>query len=112
MRPPAPLAFLNPGWFTVPMGVTGLGSLLEWPRPWVTGLWWPGAVLQLWATVWVTGRWLRLPTQQTTGAPSPWVYITPVLLVAVVGNVVSALAGWGLGYRAWSMAQSAVGVAL
>ncbi|MEY2685619.1 MAG: hypothetical protein RJA09_2764 [Pseudomonadota bacterium] len=186
MRPPAPLAFLNPGWFTIPMGVTGLGlawhqaipllgegatavalvlgglglgltlllvglmalrwhrhpqawlddlkhpvrhafvatlpvallllaalgSLLEWPRTWVTGLWWPGAVLQLWATVWVTGRWLRLPTQQITGAPSPWVYITPVLLVAVVGNVVSALAGWGLGYRAWSVAQSAVGVAL
>jgi tellurite resistance protein len=92
-------------------GPEGAGSVL-----WRT-LWWAGSLLQIRVSLWVLGRWL-LPTAHSTaqattaGHPSLWPGITPVLLIAVVGNVVAPLAGVPLGIEGWSIAQLAIGVFL
>ncbi len=79
----------------------------------VRGLWWAGSLLQLWATVWVLGRWLA-PGSAAGGsnpnAASLWPAITPVLFIAVVGNVVAPLAGVALGHGVWAAAQWGIGV--
>jgi tellurite resistance protein len=75
---------------------------------WLDGLWWLGALGQLWATVWVLKRWL---VASPTPAPF-WPLVTPVLLISVVGNVVVPLAGLSLGHTVWSMAQFGVGLLL
>jgi len=77
-------------------------------------LWWAGSLTQLWATVWVLGRWLApvalVPAGANPGGLWPWV--TPVLLIPVVGNVVVPLAGLPLGHELWSMAQFGIGAFL
>jgi len=76
-------------------------------------LWWAGSLAQLWASVWVLGRWLApAAAAQPGAAPVLWPSITPVLLIAVVGNVVAPLAGLPLGYHLWSALQFGIGALL
>ena len=87
-------------------GVALMGPSLGWNL-----LWWLGALTQLWATVWVLGRWLAPATPgQGPGNTGLWPAVTPVLLIAVVGNVVAPLAGLPLGHTLWSAAQLGIGV--
>ncbi len=79
----------------------------------VQGLWWAGSLLQLWATVWVLSRWLAAgpgPGNSNPNAASLWPAITPVLFIAVVGNVVAPLAGVALGHGVWAAAQLGIGL--
>lgn len=89
---------------TVGLALLGTDSAAT---PLLRGLWWAGALLQLAVTAWVMGRWLG-PAHAEPGAL--WPGITPVLLIAVVGNVVAPLAGVALGYPGWSAAQLGIGV--
>lgn len=77
------------------------------PGPLARVLWWAGAVSQLAVTAWVLGRWLGAAHAQPGAL---WPGITPVLLIAVVGNVVAPLAGVALGQPVWSAAQLGIGV--
>lgn len=184
MSTPTPLKFLNPGWFSLVMGMSGLAlawrsadgvlgdmasgvalvlgllatlafvalagaSMLRWNRHAqalaedlrhpvrhafvatipvsmlllsalaqsfdlggvaVDLLWWVGSLCQLWVTVWVLNRWLAPQTGAAANAGGLWPGITPLLLIAVVGNVVAPLAGIGLGHSFWSAAQFGIGV--
>jgi tellurite resistance protein len=95
---------------TVPVGLLLLASVgltLGVPQGLLQPLWWTGSLLQLWVTWWVMSRWLG-PSPAAAGGL--WPAITPVLLIAVVGNVVAPLAGVGLGHAAWSAAQLGIGV--
>ncbi len=86
-------------------GVALMGPSLGWDA-----LWWLGALTQLWATVWVLGRWLAPAVPgQGPGNTGLWPAVTPVLLIAVVGNVVAPLAGLPLGHSLWSAAQMGIG---
>lgn len=70
-------------------------------------LWITGASLQLVVTVWVLSRWLR-------GADGKlaWPSFTPVLIIPVVGNVLTPLAGGALGHAHWAAAQFGIGLVL
>jgi tellurite resistance protein len=98
---------------TLPVALLLLATLaqrLDLDNRLVAALWWPGSALQLLATVWVLGRLLRghHPVAHPTHT---WPAVTPVLLVAVVGNALVPLAGVGLGHPGWSVAQAGMGVA-
>jgi len=71
---------------------------------WARSLWMLACALQIWVTVWVISRWF----QGSKGLA--WPGITPVLFIAVVGNVVAPLAGVPLGHAPWSIAQLGIGV--
>lgn len=73
----------------------------------VDGLWWLGAVTQLWVTWWVLARWLR---PVGAGGGLPWPSVTPALFIPVVGNVLAPLAGWPLGHSELAAAQFGVGL--
>ena len=95
---------------TVPVSLLLLptvGLSLGLPAEAVRPVWWVGSLLQLWVTWWVLGRWLA-PASGPAG--SAWPAVTPVLFIAVVGNVVAPLAGVGLGHAHWSAAQLGIGV--
>jgi tellurite resistance protein len=91
-------------------GPHGTGALL-----WRV-VWWLGSLLQIGVSLWVLGRWLAPGAHpqpgQGPGSAGLWPGITPVLLIAVVGNVVAPLAGVPLGIEGWSLAQLAIGVFL
>ncbi|WP_291010846.1 SLAC1 anion channel family protein [Hydrogenophaga sp.] len=90
--------------------LAAVGVVLSGPNPMWNGLWWLGALTQLWATVWVLGRWLAPVTPgQGPGNTGLWPAVTPILLIPVVGNVVVPLAGLPLGHEAWSAAQLGIG---
>lgn len=94
---------------TLPTSLLLLASvavLLLGPLPAARAAWWLGALGQLWVTLWVLGRWWR-PT--LPNAPSPWIGVTPALLVPVVGNVIVPLGGVPLGHVDWSAAQFGIG---
>lgn len=75
--------------------------------PWLV-LWMLGSAAQLAVTVWVLSRWWR-----GNGAGGlQWPGITPVLIVPVVGNVLTPLAGITLGQAEWATAQFGIGVFL
>lgn len=93
---------------TVGVGFTGPEG---WPGLLARALWWLGSLTQGWATLWVLGRWLA-PATPGAGAGSLWPSVTPVLLIAVVGNVLAPLAGLPLGHAAWAWAQFGVGALL
>jgi tellurite resistance protein len=84
-----------------------VGLALALPAELVRPVWWVGSLLQLWVTWWVLGRWLA-PASGPAG--SAWPAVTPVLFIAVVGNVVAPLAGVDLGHVHWSAAQLGIGV--
>lgn len=99
---------------TIPVALLLLATLssqLGLSPTWVALLWWPGSLLQLWATVWVMGRWLYSPAPAAGPANHLWPSVTPVLLVPVVGNTIVPLAGLGLGHAGWSAAQAGIGLA-
>lgn len=73
-------------------------------------IWWTGSLVQLGVTVWVLSRWLAPHTGPTALPGGLWPGITPLLLIAVVGNVVAPLAGLGLGHGFWAVAQFGIGV--
>jgi len=105
LRHPVRQAFVS----TVPASVILLSTVatsLVGPLPGVVACWMVGSAAQGMVTVWVLSRWLR-PAKADGFA---WPAITPVLLIAIVGNVVPALAGPALGYPEWAAAQFGVGV--
>ena len=87
-----------------------LATALLGPSLPVRLVWGAGAVWQFGVTVWVLSRWLQ-PGAGKPGGPL-WPGITPVLLLPVVGNVLVALAGVGLGFPGWSAAQLGIGLVL
>jgi tellurite resistance protein len=68
---------------------------------WADVLWMLGAAGLLLVTLGVVGRWL----QPGLTAQDFWPGITPALFIPVVGNVLPALAGVGLGHPVWAAAQ-------
>jgi tellurite resistance protein len=74
--------------------------------PVTEGLWWIGALGQLFVTVWVLARWFR------GNGPGglQWASLTPALFIPIVGNVLVPLAGVPLGQLAWSAAQFGIGL--
>ncbi len=87
-----------------------LGVALFGPAPLWQPLWWLGSLGQLWATLWVLGRWLAPAPASGAGSATLWPTLTPLLLLAVVGNVLAPLAGLPLGQEVWSMAQFGIGI--
>ncbi len=75
---------------------------------WADALWMLGAAGLVLVTVVVLQRWLRpqLP------ADSFWPAMTPALFIPVVGNVLPALAGAGLGHPVWAAAQYGIAAVL
>jgi tellurite resistance protein len=69
-------------------------------------LWWVGSVAQLGITVWVLRRWWL---GHGVGGLQ-WAGITPALLIAIVGNVLTPLAGVPLGHTEWAAAQFGIGL--
>jgi len=69
-------------------------------------LWGAGALLQLAVTVLVLGRWWRPAAQGGLN----WAGVTPVLILPVVGNILSPLAGVPLGHAELATAQFAIGL--
>lgn len=70
-------------------------------NPWIDALWMLGATGLLLATVAVVRRWL----QPGLSADDFWRGLTPAVFIPVVGNVLPALAGVGLGHPLWAAAQ-------
>jgi tellurite resistance protein len=98
---------------TLPVSMLLLSALAQAFGLWqnaVNLLWWVGSLAQLWVTLWVLGRWLAPQAGPAANAGGLWPGVTPLLLVAVVGNVVAPLAGLGLGHSFWSAAQFGIGV--
>lgn len=89
--------------------LAAVGLALFGPHPALNVLWWVGALTQLWATAWVLGRWLAPVVNASAGQTGLWPAVTPVLLIAVVGNVVAPMAGLPLGHGTWSAVQMGVG---
>ena len=78
--------------------------------PLARGVWMLGAVWQFWVTVRVLSRWLDPSVGGNKPGATFWPGITPALLMPVVGNVLTPLAGVTLGFDAWSAAQAGVGL--
>jgi tellurite resistance protein len=74
--------------------------------PVTAGLWWIGALGQLFVTVRVLARWFR------GNGPGglQWASLTPALFIPIVGNVLVPLAGVPLGQLEWSAAQFGIGL--
>jgi tellurite resistance protein len=93
--------------------LAAVGVALFGPHPALHVLWWLGSLAQLWTTVWVLDHWLAPVSKplpgQGAGNTGLWPAVTPVLLIAVVGNVVAPLAGLPLGHEVWSAAQLGIG---
>lgn len=88
----------------------GLAQLLLGASAWLGALWWLASLLQLAASLFVLGRWLA-PTDGPAAAPGGlWPSVTPLLLIAVVGNVAAPLGGVGLGHANWATAQLGIGL--
>lgn len=98
---------------TIPVSLlllTALGQLLLGASAWLGALWWLASLLQLAASLFVLGRWLA-PVSGPAAAPGGlWPSVTPLLLIAVVGNVVAPLGGVGLGYADWATVQLGIGI--
>ena len=84
------------------------------PTPAGHALWVAGAVGQLWVTLWVLGRWWRPGGQPGAGSAAggglAWAGVTPALLIPIVGNVLTPLAGVPLGHAEWAAAQFGIGL--
>lgn len=97
------------------VGVAFDGPDGAWSLVWRV-VWWLGSLLQVGVSLWVLGRWLAPGAHPHSGPGAGhaglWPGITPVLLIAVVGNVVAPLAGVPLGVEGWSIAQLAIGAFL
>lgn len=78
--------------------------------PVARGVWMLGAVWQFWVTVGVLARWLDPSVGGQKPGATFWSGITPALLMPVVGNVLTPLAGVTLGFETWSAAQAGVGL--
>jgi tellurite resistance protein len=79
----------------------------------VQAAWVFGAIGQLWVTIWVLQRWLLASPTVVDGKPASfWPQVTPVLLIPIVGNVVTPLAGIPLGFATWATVQFGIGLLL
>lgn len=85
-----------------------LGTVLFGPTTTGQVLWMLACIGQLAVTVWVLARWWR-----GNGAGGlQWAGITPIMIIPVVGNVLTPLAGMALGQPAWATAQFGLGAFL
>jgi tellurite resistance protein len=93
----------------LPVAVILLATLLVanfGPSTSAAALWWVGCAAQLGITVWVLRRWWV-----GNGAGGlQWAGVTPALLVPIVGNVLTPLAGVPLGHTEWAAAQFGIGL--
>ncbi len=88
--------------------LVSLATALFGPSAALLTLWMLACLGQLAVTVWVMARWWR-----GNGAGGlQWAGVTPVLIVPVVGNVLTPLAGIALGQPGWAAAQFGLGVFL
>ncbi len=88
--------------------LVSLANALFGPSALLQTLWMLSCLGQLAVTVWVLSRWW-----QGNGAGGlQWIGVTPVLIVPVVGNVLTPLAGLALGQPGWAAAQFGLGVFL
>lgn len=105
-------ALRHPFLATVPASLVllaSVGAAQLGPGPALRGLWMLGAALQLAVTAWVLLRWWQAGHGAGTGSSKPWVGVTPVLFIPIVGNVLAPLAGLQLGLGGWATAQFALG---
>ena len=86
--------------------VATLAATFLGPEPWVRALWMLGAASQFGVTVWLLGRWIQ------PGLGLGWPGVTPLLLIPLVGNVLTPLAGLALGLPEWTAAQFGLGLLL
>ncbi|MEN9368540.1 MAG: SLAC1 anion channel family protein [Sphaerotilus sulfidivorans] len=94
---------------TVPVSLILLGTLgvaLDGPGALAEAVWWAGSLGQLAVTVWVLSRWWA----GNRAGGLQWATVTPVLIIAVVGNVLVPLAGVELGHAEWAAAQFGIGL--
>lgn len=82
-----------------------VGTNLSGVAPFWDALWQLGAAMQGLLTLAVFWRWQRLHAAR-------WMGVTPALLIPVVGNVLTPLAGVRLGHADWAWAQAWMGAAL
>lgn len=75
---------------------------------WTEAAWMLGSAALLLVTVGVVQRWF----QPGLGADQFWTAMTPALFIPVVGNVLPALAGVGLGHPVWAAAQYGIAAVL
>lgn len=93
---------------TVPVSMILLATVgvsLTGVAPYWNVLWQIGAAAQAVLTVAVLARWARMHTAR-------WVGVTPGLLIPVVGNILTPLAGGALGHADWAWAQAWLGMLL
>ena len=76
--------------------------------PWTDAAWMLGSAALLLVTVGVVQRWF----QPGLEAAQFWPAMTPALFIPVVGNVLPALAGVGLGHPVWAAAQYGIAAVL
>ena len=94
---------------TLPVSLILLGTLgvaLDGPGALAAAVWWTGSLGQLAVTVWVLSRWWA----GNRAGGLQWATVTPVLIIAVVGNVLVPLAGVELGHAEWAAAQFGIGL--
>jgi tellurite resistance protein len=81
------------------------------PNRMAEALWMLASVAQFAATLFVLSRWWRgFKDGKAQVGGLGWPGVTPLLILPVVGNVITPLAGVALGHAEWSAAQFGIGL--